>query len=111
MTSVGYSSVTEAIIKASWSLFQHDGVAAIKLPERSPLALPPLSAKDHAGGCTRILNVRPIRRINRHPVESEKDSKTECISVTADWLNRNGDLHNRTDSEEDCAAHAQFDIE
>jgi len=31
MTAVGYISDTEEIVKASWSLFQHDGAAAFKL--------------------------------------------------------------------------------
>ena len=44
MTGVVYISDTEEIVKASWSLFQHDGVDAFKLAERSPLP-PPLSAK------------------------------------------------------------------
>jgi len=49
MTAVGYISHMEEIIKASWSLFQHDCVAAFKLSER--LLLPPaLSAKDLTGG-------------------------------------------------------------
>ena len=34
MTAVGYISDTDEIIKASWSLFQHDGAAAFKLSER-----------------------------------------------------------------------------
>jgi len=42
MTAVGYISDTEEIVKASWSLFQHDGAAAFKLSERAPLP-PPLS--------------------------------------------------------------------
>ena len=33
MTTVGYISDTEEIINASWSNFQHDGVAAFKLSE------------------------------------------------------------------------------
>jgi len=45
MTAVGYISDTEEILKSSWSLFQHDGAAAFKLSERSPLP-PALSAKD-----------------------------------------------------------------
>jgi len=57
MTAVGYISDTEEIVKASWSLFQHDGVAAFKSSERSPLA-PPLSVKYLPGGRTQILNVR-----------------------------------------------------
>jgi hypothetical protein len=43
MTAVGYISDTEEIIKASWSNVQHDGGAAFKLSERSPLP-PALSA-------------------------------------------------------------------
>jgi len=110
MTAVGYISDTEEIVKASWSLFQHDGAAAFKLSERSPLP-PALSAKDLPGGRTQILNVRRIRRINRHPVESDDDSSPESISDTEDWLNWNGDLDNPNDSEEDCVAADESDIE
>jgi hypothetical protein len=45
MTAVGYVSDTKEIFKASWSIFQPDGVAAFKQSERSPLP-PALSAKD-----------------------------------------------------------------
>jgi len=110
MTTVGYISDTEEIVKASWSLFQHDGAAAFKLSERSPLS-PALSAKDLPGGRTQILNVRRIRRINRHPVASDKNSAPESISDTDDWLNWNGDLDNPNDSEDDCAADDKSDIE
>jgi len=110
MTAVEYISDTEEIVKASWSLFQHDGAAAFTLSERSPLP-PALSAKDLPGGRTQILNVRRIRRINRHPVESDDDSAPESISDTEDWLNWNGDLDNPNDSEEDCAAADESDIE
>jgi hypothetical protein len=57
------------------------------------------------------LNVRRILRINRHPVESDEDSAPESISDTDDWLNWNGDLDNPNDSEEDCAADDDSDIE
>jgi len=110
MTAVGYISDTEEIVKASWSLFQHDGVAAFKLSERSPLP-PALSVKDLRGGRTQILNVRRIWRINRHPVESDDDSTPESISDTEDWLNWNGDLDNPNDSEEDCVAADESGIE
>jgi len=109
MTAIGYISDTEESIKACWSLFQHDGAAAFKLSERSPLP-PALSAKDLPGGRTQILNVRRIRRINRHPVESDDDSTPESILDTDDCLNRNGDLENPNDSEDDCAAHDESDI-
>jgi len=110
MTAVGYISDTEEIVKASWSVFHHDGAAAFKLSERSPLP-PASSAKDLPGERTQIVNVRQIRRINRHPVESDKDSAPESISDTEDWLNWNGNLDNPNDSEEDCAAADESDIE
>jgi len=86
MTAVGYILDTEEIVKASWSLFQHDGAATFKLSERSPLP-PALSAKDLPGGRTQILNVRGIRSIIRHPVESDEDSAPESILDTDDWPN------------------------
>jgi len=49
ISAVEYISDTEEIIKALWSLYQHDGAAAFKLSGRSPLP-PPLSAKDLPGG-------------------------------------------------------------
>jgi len=110
MTAVGYISDTEEIVKAFWSLFQHDGAAAFKLSEISTLP-PPLSAKDLPGGWTQILNVRRIRRINQHPVESDDDSAPDSISDTEDWLNWNGDLDNSNDSEDDYAADVESDMD
>jgi hypothetical protein len=57
ITAVGYISDTEEIVKASWSNFPHDGAAAFKLSEKSPVP-PALSAKDLPGGRTQVLNVR-----------------------------------------------------
>jgi len=110
MTAMGYISDMEEIVNASWSLFQHDRAAAIKLSERSPLP-PPLSAKDLPGGWTGILNISQIRRINRHPVESDEDSPPESISDTEDWRNWNGDLDNPNDCEDDCGVQIASDIE
>ena len=59
MTAMGYISDTEDIVKASWSLFQHDGAAAFKLSEKSHVP-PALSAKDLTGGQPQILNVHRI---------------------------------------------------
>jgi len=56
LTAVGYILDTEVILKASWSFFQHDGAAAFKLSERSPLPAA-LSANDLPGGRTHILNI------------------------------------------------------
>jgi len=83
MTAVGY-------ILNTWSLFQHDGAAAFESSERSGFP-PPLSTKDLPGGRTPILNVHRIQKINRQPVESDKDSASESISDTENWLNWNGD--------------------
>jgi len=107
---VGYISDTEEIVKASWSIFQHDDAAAFKFSERSLLP-PALSAKNLPGGRTQILNVRRIRRIKRHSGESDEDSAPESISDTEDWLNWNGDLDNPNDSEDDCAADIQSDMD
>jgi len=90
-------------VKASWSLFQHDGVAAFELSERSPLP-PAVSAKDLPGGRTEILHVRRIRRINCHPVESDEDSAPESISDTEHCLKCNGELDHPNDSEDGLAA-------
>jgi len=49
MTAVGYFSDTAEIVKASWSNFEHDGAAAFKSSERSPVP-PALSGKDLPGG-------------------------------------------------------------
>ena len=100
MWAVGYILDTEEIVKASWSLCQHDCAAAFKLLERSPFQLA-LCAKDHAGARTQVSNVRRIRSINRHPVEIDKDSQPKRILYTENWLNWNGDLDNPNDSESD----------
>jgi len=110
MPTMGYIPDTEEIVKASWSVFQHDGAAAFKLSERSPLS-PALSAKDLPGGQTQILNVRRIWRVNHHPVESDKDSAPNTILDTDDWLKWNGDLDTPKNSEEDRAADDESDIE
>jgi len=110
MTAVGYISDTEEIIKASWSNFQHDGAAAFKLSERSPLP-PPLSAKHLPGGQPQVFNVHRIRRIDHHPFESDVHSAPDTISDTEIWLNWIGDLDNQIDSEEDCMADNESDIE
>jgi hypothetical protein len=59
MTTVEYISHSEEIVKASWSPFQHDGAAAFKLSQRSPLP-PDLSAKDLLGERTEICNIHRI---------------------------------------------------
>ena len=109
-TAVRFISDTEQIVKASWSLFQHDGAAAFTLSESSP-SPPALSAKDLPVGRTQILNVHQIRRINRHAEECDEDSPQESISDTKDWLNWNGGLDNPNNSKDDCAADNEYNIE
>jgi len=110
MTAVGFILDTEDIVNASWSLFHHDGAAAFKLSERSPLppALPP---KDLPGGRTQISNIRRIHRINCYPVGSDEDSSPQTISDTEDLLNWTGDSDNPNDTEDDCTADDECDIE
>jgi len=110
MTAVGYNLDTQEIAKASLSLFQHDGVTAFELSERSHLP-PGLSTKDLAGEWTQILKVRCIRIINCHSIESDDNSAPESISDPENWLNCNGDLDNLNDSEDNCAADDESDIE
>jgi hypothetical protein len=110
ITAIGYISDTEEIVQASWSHFKHDGAAAFKLSERSPLP-PALSAKDLPGGRTQILNVRPILGIKSHPVENIKDSTPDSILDTEHWLNWNGNLDNPNGSDEDCATDDDSNIE
>jgi len=110
MTAVGYILDTEEIVEAPWSPFHHHGAAAFKLSERSPLP-PLLSANYLPGGRIQILNVRWIRRINRHPFESHENTPPESISDTEDWLNWNGDLDIPYDSADDCPADVEYEIE
>jgi len=110
MTTVGYISVPEEIVKASWSVFQHHGAAAFKLSERSHLA-PPVSAKDLPGGQTQIMKDGWIQRINRNLVESDKNSGAASISNNDDQLTWGGDLDNPNVSKDDCAADGESDIE
>jgi len=110
MTAVGYISDTEEIIEASWSNFQHAGAAAFKLSVWSTLP-PAVSAKDLPGVQTQVLNVLQIKRIHCHQVESDEDSAPGRISDSQNLLNGNVDLDNPNDSEEDCKADNESDIE
>jgi len=109
LTAVGYISDTEESVRASSSIFQHDGAAAFTLLERSPLP-PALSAKQLAGGRTQVLNVHRIRRVNPPPAQSDDDSAPESVSDIETWLNWNGDLDNPNESEDDCDADNESDV-
>jgi hypothetical protein len=78
MTAVGYISDTEEIVNASWCNFHHDGVAAFKSLEKSPVP-PGLSAKDLHGGHTQVLDVRQFKQIDCHAAESDEDNSPESI--------------------------------
>jgi len=110
MTAVGYISDMQEIITASWSLSQNDGAAAFQLSERSPLP-PAVSAKNLPRGQTQISNACQIRGINRHPVKSDEDGEPESISDTEDWLNWNEELDNSNDSEDNCVAYVESDMD
>jgi len=110
MIAIGYISDTEEIVKASWSHFQRGGAAAFKLLEKSPV--PPVSsAKDLPGGWTQVLRVRRIKPIDHQPAESVEDSSPESILDTINWLNRNGNLDNPNNSEDNCEADNESDME
>jgi len=110
MSAVGYISDTEELVKASWSLVHHDRPATFKLSAKSSVP-PALSAKDLPGVQTQILNVRQIKRIDRHPVETDEDSSPEIISDTKTWLNWSMDLDNPNYSEDDWQADSESDME
>jgi hypothetical protein len=76
----------EAIIKASWSNIQNDGVAALTLSEKSTVS-PALSATDLPGGRTQILNVHSIKQIDRHPATGHEACSPESFSDTKNWFN------------------------
>jgi len=52
-----------------------------------------------------------MRRIDRHPAESDEDSAPESTSDTGNWLNCNGDLDNPNESEDECEADDESDTE
>jgi hypothetical protein len=70
-----------------------------------------LSAKNLPGGQTQTLNVRRNKRINRHPFESDEVSPPEHTLDTDDGPNCNADLDDPNDSDENCAADFQCDME
>ena len=86
--AVEYISDTEGIINVFWSHLQQDGAAAFKLSERSHMP-PAISANNLRGGQTQVLNIRQMKRIDCHPVESDEDSASEIISDTKNQLNWN----------------------
>jgi hypothetical protein len=59
MTAMGYISDTEETVKASWFAFKGDGVAALKMNEKSPLP-PSISHIDLPGGKTKLYNIHRI---------------------------------------------------
>jgi len=85
MTAIGYISGTEEIVKAFWSISKHDGAAAFKSSESSPLP-PALTAMALPGGWTHILNFGQINRIDHHPTESDEDSAPASIWDTENSL-------------------------
>jgi hypothetical protein len=110
MTAVGYILDVEEIIKAHWSLVQHEAAAAFQLSKSSPLP-PALSPKFIPGGQTQKFNVRKVQRFKRYPVDSDKCCSPASISDTENWLHWNGDWDNQNDSDDDRAGDDESDIE
>jgi len=110
MMAVGYISDTEEIVKQSWSKIQHDGAAAFKLLERSPLT-PTLSTTDLPGGRTQVLNVHQIKRIDHHPAKNYEDIAPASIFNTENWLDWNSRLDNHNVSEDHWEVDNEADME
>ena len=110
MSAVEYISDMEERVKASWSNFQPDGAAAFKLSERSLLPQA-LSAKALTGGRTQVIIVHQIRQIDHHPGQSDDDSTPKGICDTDVCFSSNGDLDNRTESQEDREAELDSNVE
>lgn len=100
ITAVGYVSGMEEMLKASCALFQHDGVAEIKLSERSPLR-PAVSVKDLPAGRTEISNIFRINSNGRHRVGNDKNTAPDLITDCEHWLKWNSDLDNPNDRDDD----------
>ena len=110
MTPVGFVPESEKTSNVSWLSFEQDGAAAFKLSERSPQP-PALSARDLLGGRTQILNVRRMKKIDHHLMESDKDSASKSILETKNWLDCNGYLDYPTARENDWNAYNECDID
>jgi len=109
MTAIGYTSETEEIVKASWSLIHHDCAAAFQSSEKSPVPAA-FSPKDLSAGRTQILNVRRIKPIDRHPAETDEDISPESILDVKNWHNWNRDLDNPNGSEYQWEADNESDM-
>lgn len=103
MTAIGDIADKEGILNACWSLCQHHGAAAFRLSEWSPVPSE-WSVKNLPGEWTQVIYVRLNSRIDRHPVENDKDSTGEWIFRTKIWLYWNGNLDNQIDREDDSVA-------
>jgi len=110
MTAVRYISDSKEIIKASRSNFHHACAAAFILSQRSLLP-PALSAKNLPGEQTQVLNVRRIRRIDRHPTKCDQDSTHQSVCNTQNLFTWNGDLDNPNQSKDNCVADDESDEE
>jgi hypothetical protein len=108
-SAIRYISHTEEIVNVSHSNVPHNGQAAVKLSERTH-GSPTLVAKDLAGELIKILNVRRIKRINRHPGNRNEDIGLENIWDAEYWVDRNGDLDYLTDSEDDWEVENKSEI-
>ena len=108
MTAVWSISDRSEVVKVSWSTFQHDGAAAFKLSERSPVP-PALSAKDLSGVWIQVLNVHWIKWIRHHFAESADNNPPESFSDTKNWLDGNGDMDIPSDYADELEADNQSD--
>jgi len=97
-------------MNASWSKFQHVGVAAFKLSGWSLLP-PALSAKNLLARRTEVVNVLWINGIDHHPVESDQESAPDSISDSEHGLEWDGGLDYRNVGHDDWEAEDESNTE
>jgi len=96
------------IVKSSWWLFEHHGVASSKMWERhrKPQAV---TETDSPAWRTAILNVHQFRWMNCHPAETDQDRALWSILENKNCLVWNGDWYNASDSEEKWVSDVESD--
>jgi len=101
ITTMGYISDKKQTVKLSWSAFEHDGIAGVKMTEKSPLP-PSLLQTELSGTKTKVRNIHWVYNIYLHSTESDDDSYVKTNSDNDYRLHWNSNLDNWTYNENDC---------
>jgi hypothetical protein len=110
MTAMGYISDSEEVESSSWASFAHDGLAAFKSNEKTPLPKS-LPLTELQNGKTQVLNVRRIPRINRQPGLTDEESAGEDNTDTEDWLHWDGDMESGAEDESDSSTDDEHEMD